>query len=170
MKTIKILIFLIFTIIAQNVHSQENEVQECPSEFGTYTIPLWSKVVLELRELDENKFEYRILSLEQYEEYYTFDNSSDLFNDKPVKNTIELFFVGAYYNEGKEDNDYKTVLLLRSNMSKPIDYDADIKYYYNEEFENTSIVGTYPGVKNTEIWQHKIDFIALYNFEVLKLE
>jgi hypothetical protein len=170
MKVLKYLIFLVTINLVPNLYSQEITEEQFPTDFGTYSIPLGSKVVLELKELDENNYEYRILSLEAYEGYYSFDNPPELFNNENLENTVELFFVGAYYNEGKEDGDYKTVLILRNNLSNPIKYDADIKYYYSEEFEKTSIVGAFPSVKTTEIWQHKIDLIALYNFSKYKVE
>ena len=74
------------------------------------------------------------------------------------------FFYGAYYNDGSKDSDWKTVLILRNNFKKHINYKADIKYCFNEGFENTSIVGAYPGTNTTEIWSHKIDYITLYDF------
>jgi hypothetical protein len=168
MKLLNVLSLVVFSIISQNIYSQETESTEYPSDYGTYTIPLWSKAVLELKEMDNKKFEYRILCLENYENYYSFNKPTDLFANQPLKNTVEIFFVGAYYNEGNDDKDYRTVLILRNNLEKPINYNADIKYYYNEDFENTSIVGAFPNVKTTEIWQHKIDLIALYDFRVLK--
>ncbi len=152
--------------------SQEtiNHQTKMPTEFGEFIIPLWSKIVLELKEKKKGKYEYRILSIEPHTEMYSFDKDEDLFSKNPMNNTIEIFFVGAFYNEGKEDKDYKSLLLLRNNSEVMLDYSADIKYYFNDDFENTSIIGTFPGASGREIWEHKIDFIKLYDFKLMKLK
>ncbi|WCM41033.1 hypothetical protein MG290_08675 [Flavobacterium sp. CBA20B-1] len=98
---------------------------------------------------------------------YSFDKQDKVFSENPQKNTVDILFVGAYYNDGKEDSDYKTLLKIRNNLDVPLMYKADIKYYFNDEFENTSIVGAFPGTDTQEIWAHKIDLIALYDFEIL---
>ncbi|NER11808.1 hypothetical protein GWK09_14875 [Muriicola jejuensis] len=157
---------IVLSAISQSLFSQTSE-QDLPSEFGIYTIPLWSKAVLELKSVDSTQFEYRILSLERYDEYYSFNDPQDLFDKQPQENTIEIYFVGAYFNEGKEDSDYKTTLVLRNNLKTPVNYSADIKYYFKEEFENTSIVGAFPNAKTIEMWHRKIDLIALYDFRIL---
>ena len=169
MKKIILLLLLIFT--HQSLFSQEaeNTNPELPTELGVYTIPLWTKLTIELKETSEDQFEYRIISSETYDAMYSFEKNEQVFADNPIDNTIDLLFVGAYYNEGKEDKDYKTLLKIRNNLKVPIMYKADIKYYFNDEFENTSIVGAFPGADTQEIWAHKIDFIALYDFEVLKM-
>lgn len=78
--------------------------------------------------------------------------------------------MGAFYNEGKEDKDWKTVLKVRNNLKNPIKYKADIKYYYSDKFENTSITGAFPKAITNEIWGNKIDFIIVYDFEKLNLK
>lgn len=168
MKKIILIFLLIF--INQNVFSQETENinQELPTEYGVFTIPLWTKLTIELKETSKDKFEYRIISSETYDEMYSFEKREKVFSENPIENTIDILFVGAYYNEGKEDKDYKTLLKIRNNLKVPVMYKADIKYYFKEEFENTSIVGAFPGTDTQEIWAHKIDLIALYDFEVLK--
>lgn len=139
-----------------------------PTEFGEFIIPLWSKVIIELKEKKKGKYEYRILSIKPHNEMYSFEKDENLFSENPAKNTIEIFFVGAFYNEGKEDKDYKSLLLYRNNTDVIFDYSADIKYYFKDEFENTSIVGAFPHARGSEIWAHKIDFIKLYDFRIMK--
>ena len=165
-------IIFIFSVIFinQNIYAQEieNNNQEIPTEYGVYTIPLWTKLTLELKETSKDKFEYRIISSESYDKMYSLDKNAQVFTDNPKENTVDILFVGAYYNEGKEDKDYKTILKIRNNLKVPIMYKADIKYYFKDDFENTSIVGAFPRTDTKEIWAHKIDLIALYDFEVLK--
>lgn len=166
----KIILIFLLLFLNQNAFSQETESlnQELPTEYGVFTIPLWTKLTIELKETSKDKFEYRIISSETYDEMYSFEKREKVFSENPIENTIDILFVGAYYNEGKEDKDYKTLLKIRNNLKVPVMYKADIKYYFKEEFENTSIVGAFPGTDTQEIWVHKIDLIALYDFEVLK--
>ena len=108
------------------------------------------------------------MNIEPYEEYYPLSKRKNIFTENPQKNTVEFYFIGAYYNEGKEDKDWKTLLHLRSNSDVSLNYKADIKYYYKDKFENTSISGAFPKATTNEIWQHKIDFITLYDFSKRK--
>lgn len=163
----KKLIFLCSFILSQSLFAEEASPNEnkFPSGYGVFSIPLWSKVVLELKETHNNQYDYRILSMEPYETFYSFDKAEELFDKNPKENTVELYFMGAYHNEGKEDKDYNTLLKIRNNLKKPLSYKADIKYYFKDDFENTSVVGAFPGTNTLETWPQKIDFIALYNFE-----
>jgi len=157
--------FLSFTLCAQQA---VNIPTKFPTEFGVFTFPLGSKILLELKAVDSSKFEYRVLSIEPIEGFYSFKKDENLFSKTIKENTVEIYFMGAYYNEGKEDKDYKSLLLLRDNLAVTLNYKADIKYYYSDEFKNTSIVGASPGSKTQEIWPQKIDFIRLYDFEKVK--
>lgn len=168
--TMKKLLFLIIILIfTGKIFSQKklNIPTTFPTEYGTFTFPLGSKIILELKE-NGNKYEYRVLSMEPYKEYYPLSKEKNIFSKDIKENTIEVFFTGAYYNEGKEDKDWKSLLSLKSNVKTSLIYKADIKYYFKDEFENTSISGVFPMAKMNEIWGHKIDFITLYDFEKLK--
>ncbi|WP_218031632.1 hypothetical protein, partial [Flavobacterium noncentrifugens] len=162
------LLFALF-LLCSNTYSQTdlNIPRKFPTENGTFTFPLGSKILIEIKETSKGKYDYRVLSVEPIKEYYSLEKEENLFSDDPKQNTIELF-MGAYYNEGKDDKDWKTVLVLRNNTKEALNYKADIKYYYSDKFENTSIAGTFPKVKSTEIWANKIDYITLYGFENLK--
>jgi len=165
----KIFFLIIILVFTGKIFSQKNSniPAKFPTEYGTFTFPLGSKVILELRD-NGNTYEYRVLSMESYKEYYPLSKEKNIFSKDRKENTIEIFFTGAYYNEGKEDSDWKSLLSLKSNVKTPLIYKADIKYYFKDKFENTSISGIFPNAKTNEIWSHKIDFITLYDFEKLK--
>jgi len=134
-----------------------NIPKELPTAYeNSFTFPIGSKILIELKENGKGGYDYKVLSIEALENYYSIDENKNLFDDDPKENTVELFFMGAYYNDGSKDSDWKTVLILRNNFKKHINYKADIKYYFNEGFENTSIVGAYPGTNTTEIWHTKL--------------
>ena len=161
------LLFLIVFNLSAKAQTELNIPLKFPTDFGKFTFALGSKITIELNKLDNDKYEYKVLSIESIKDYYSLDRKEDLFSKKPQANTIELFFMGAYYNEGKDDKDWKTVLKLRNNLENPISYKADIRYYYSDKFENTSIVGAFPKTTTNEIWGNKIDYIIIYDFEKL---
>src|SRR5262245_15374542 len=99
-----LIIPLVF-VLNSTVLSQTSPVvpTKFPTDFGTFTFPIGSKIIIELKEMDSARFEYRVLSIEKIEEFYSFRKGEDLFAKNRVENTVELFFMGAYYNEGKED-------------------------------------------------------------------
>lgn len=163
----KKIILLLILLTTNYFVSFSQETSEYPSEYGEFEFSLWSKIVLEIKEVDNKKLEYRILSYDEYTTPYSFENREDLFSLRPKENTIEIYFIGAFYNDGNDDSDWKTVLKIKNNLKKPIKYKADIVYYFNNEFENTSVVGAFPGTETSEIWAHKIDDIILYDFEYM---
>lgn len=145
-----------------------NIPQELPTNYANkFTFELGSKILIELKETGKGKYDYKVISIEKIGTFYSFEKNENLFDKNPKENTVELFFMGAFYDDGSEDKDSKTLLMLRNNSKKHITYKADIKYYFNDGFENTSIVGAFPGTNTSEIWAHKIDFITLYDFENL---
>jgi len=166
-----ILLILLMNFVGLNIQAQQklNIPIKFPTTFeSNFTFPIGSKILLELKEIKNGKYEYRVIYVEKIDGYYAFEENKNLFVESPKENTVEIYFMGAYYNDGKEDKDWKSLLMMRNNMKSPINYKADIKYYFKEDFENTSIVGAFPGAEANEIWAHKIDFITLYNFEKLK--
>jgi len=168
MKKLFLLITLIF--VSMKIFSQERITVpvKFPTEYGKFTFELGSKIVIELKDLGNDKYDYRVLSIEPFDGYYSMDKREKLFSAEIKANTVELFFMGAFYNEGKDDKDWKTLLNLRNNLDIPITFKADIKYYYSDIFENTSIAGAFPNASGNEIWAHKIDYITLYDFEKIK--
>ena len=168
MKKLKLICYFaclsILVSFNSNAQITPNVPSKFPTDYGAFTFALGSKVLIELKAVDSSKFEYKVLSIETIEDMYSFKKREDLFSKNPKENTIEIFFMGAFYNEGKEDKDYKTLLMLRNNLKERVNYKADIKYYNAEQFKNTSIVGASPGTNTKEIWPQKIDYITLYNF------
>jgi len=168
-KYLFLICFSLMTSLFVQAQSTLNIPKELPTTFeNSFTFPLGSKILIELKENTNGSYDYKVLKIENIEDYYSLDEDKNLFDSDPKENTVELFFMGAYYNDGSKDSDWKTVLILRNNSKKHINYKADIKYYYSDVFENTSIVGAFPGTNTTEIWAHKIDFITLYDFKNFK--
>lgn len=166
-----LILILLINIFSINIQAQQklNIPEKLPTNFeNSFSFPLGSKVLLELKEKKNGQYEYSVVSVEKVEGYYSLESDKNLFDENPKENTVEIYFMGAFYNEGKEDKDWKSLLMMRNNLKKPLNYKADIKYYFKENFENTSIVGAFPNAKTNEIWAHKIDFITLYDFEKLK--
>lgn len=169
MKNLLLILVIHFSCLNIQAQQKSNVPEKFPTTFeNSFTFPLGSKILLELKETKNGKYDYRIINIERVDGYYSFEADEDLFTENPKENTVEIYFMGAYKNDGKEDKDWKSLLMIRNNLKNPINYKADIKYYFKEDFENTSIVGAFPNAKTQEIWAHKIDFITLYDFEKLK--
>lgn len=168
----KYLFVVCFILISSQFVQGQNNLnipKGVPTDFEkSFTFPLGSKILIEIKENTNGSYDYKVFKIENIEDYYSLDEGKNLFDAKPKENTVELYFMGAYYNDGSKDSDWKTVLILRNNSKNHINYKADIKYYYSDVFENTSIVGAFPGTNTTEIWAHKIDFITLYDFKNFK--
>ena len=165
------LTFVMFTNLYVQAQTNLNIPKALPTTFGNkFTFELGSKILIELKEVGNGKYDYKVISIEKITDYYSFAKNENLFEKKPKENTVEIFFMGAYSNDGSKDKDWNTLLMLRNNSKKHITYKADIKYYFSDTFENTSIVGAFPGTNTNEIWSHKIDFITLYDFENLILK
>lgn len=164
----KKILFILILIMSNCLETSAQKTDDYPSEYGEFEFSLWSKIVLEINETENDKLEYRILSYDEYKTPFSFENRTDLFSLKPKDNTIEIFFIGAFYNDGSDDSDWKTILKIKNNLKKPITYKAEIMYFFNDKFEETSVVGAFPGTETTEVWAHKINDIFLFDFEYMK--
>jgi hypothetical protein len=101
-----------FLFISSFAQSYVSESTKTPTEYGEFIFPLWSKIELELKETTNGKYEYRTLSIEPFTEMYSMDKNENLYTKNPKPNTIEIIFTGAFYNDGKEDKDYKSLLKI----------------------------------------------------------
>ncbi|WP_419869840.1 hypothetical protein [Chryseobacterium sp. CT-SW4] len=125
---------------------------------------LGSKFSLKLVKNQKGSFDYKIIRYEDFEKTFKLFETEKLFAKNPEKETIEVIFGIGYSRDGKEEKDYKTVMLLRNNYDFPLQYDADIKIWNKDDFEKTTVTPLYPGTRHTEFWPYKIDYIALINF------
>jgi len=76
MKKLKLVTIFAFVTILLNVKTNAqttpNIPGKFPTEYGTFTFALGSKILLELKELDSSRFEYKVLSVEPVEGFYSF--------------------------------------------------------------------------------------------------
>ena len=128
---------------------------------------LGSKFILKLIKTDSSVYDYKVIKYELLTENIRLSGSEKYFELKPEKETIEIIFAVGYNNEGKDEKDFKTVLLLRNNYANTITYNAEIKIWNKENFQKTSTEPLNPGTRNKELWPYKIDNIALLNFKEL---
>ena len=161
MKLFKIISILIVTIFnCSKLYSQS----ENDTIANAMAFQLGSKITLKLVKNNNDTYDYKVIKYSEFTEQFKIFETENLFEKEPEKETIEVIFGIGYYNEGKEDKDYQTVMLLRNNYSTPLQYDAEIKIWNKEEFEKTSVTPLNPGTRHSELWPYKIDYIALINF------
>jgi len=141
--------------------------QDLPSEPSKgFAFPLGSRFTIQLIPTDDSHFLYTIIAFEPFEDIIdTFDHE-DLFEDKPKDGTLD--FVFCIGTRGKDDaereKNMKILLLIKNNSEHALSYDSDIQHTEEGEFVSTSNVGSFSGVKTTEMWPYMIYQIGLHNF------
>ena len=75
-------VFLLFaiTMFCSKLTSQEkiNIPTKFPTDYGIFTFPLGSRITIELKE-NGDKYEYRVLNIEPYKEYYSFNKEKNIY-------------------------------------------------------------------------------------------
>ena len=131
---------------------------------------LGSKFTIKLHPTDSANFNYSIIKYESFNETIdTWENDS-IFSEKGESGTIDFVFcVGTSGDTEKEKEDNMKILLLMKNRTKyAFDYKSDILREEDGEFEETSNVGTFSGVKTKEMWPYMIHAIGLHSFKKME--
>jgi hypothetical protein len=169
-KTLFILLTLLFVgISAIDAQQENNQISDTIPAIG-YSFPLGVKLKLKLirPESDTTSYKYTIIDKEEFRDTLIVGDVKKYFSEKPEKDIIEVFFSIGYYTKpqkGVENNKMQTIMTLRNNTEKSLNYIADIVPYGKQEFENTSVTPLLPNVVNIEIWPYFIPVIALYDFK-----
>jgi len=158
-KTLLLLVFVLsFTAFKAQI------LDSVPHD--AFAFPLGRKVTIKLVPVDSVKFQYYVTDISSFAEVVDTYKDNNLFSKKPEADTIELLFCIGTHGDTQEEREknYKTLLILRNNLSFPLEYNADMRVYQQEEFEPTSVVTLFPGTLMREMWPYMIEEIALYNF------
>ncbi|MFD1604281.1 hypothetical protein ACFSJW_07720 [Flavobacterium artemisiae] len=145
--------------------------QDLPSEPANgFAFPIGSKFTIKLIPIDSVSFNYSIIKFDPFTETVdTFDNDN-LFSKNGEEDTIDFYF--CLGTSGKTEDEKKKsmkVLLIFKNRSKySVTYNSDIQRKEDGEYEKTSNMGAYPGVKGTEMWPYMIHSIGLNDFKIKK--
>jgi hypothetical protein len=159
MKKLLTITFLAITYLAQ--------AQELPSiPANGFAFPLGSKFVINLIPTDSVNFDYSVLSFEPFEEIVDTRKKDDLFEKKDEDNTIAFYFcLGTNGETEQEREKNRRVLLIMKNYSKEaLSYTSEIQREEDEEYEETSNVGTFSNATGTETWPYMIYSIGLREF------
>ena len=169
-KTLLILLTLLFIgISAINAQQENNQASDSIPATG-YSFPLGVKLKLKLihPENDTASYKYTIIDKEEFRDTLIVSDVQKYFSKNPEKDIIEVFFSMGYYSKpkkGEEKNKMQTIMTLRNNTEKRLNYSADILPYGKQEFESTSVTPLFSNVISTEIWPYFIPVIALYDFK-----
>lgn len=143
--------------------------QELPSPYNSgYEFPIGAKFTIKLNTTDPKNITYSIIKFEPFTEIIdTFENE-DLFEKTGEEGTIDFYFcIGTHGESEKEKNKNMQVLLIFKNRTKlSLKYFSDIQLNENEEFKETSNMGTYPGAIGNEMWPYMINMIRIRDFEI----
>lgn len=142
--------------------------QDLPTEPANgFAFPIGSKFTIKLIPIDSVSFNYSIIKFEPFTETIdTFDNEN-LFSKSGEEDTIDFYFcLGTRGETEDEKKKNMKVLLLFKNRSKySMTYNSDIQRKEDGEYEKTSNMGAYAGVKGTEMWPYMIHSIGLNDFK-----
>jgi len=62
----------------------------------------------------------------------------------------------------------KVLLLMKNRTTLALNYFSEIQMKEEEEFKETSNVGTFPGAIGTEMWPYMINAIGIRDFKIMK--
>lgn len=163
----KRILIILFGLIAISVHSQE--LPTIPTK--GFSFPIGTKFTLKLHPVDSVNFDISVIEFEPFAEVVDSWNNSYLFKEKGEDNTITCYFCFATRGDTEEEKEknMKIYLLFKNYSKESLQYISDIQRVEDGEFESTSNVGMFPGVKGSEIWPYMIYAIGLHDFQKNKI-
>lgn len=144
--------------------------QNLPTEAAPgFAFPLGSKFTIKMVPVDSVNFNFSIIEFEAFQQYIDTYETDSLFEQDGEKGTIEFYFsYGTHGETEKEREENMKILLVFKNYTEfNLSYLSDIQKEEEGEFESTSNVGTYSGVRTTEMWSYMIYQIGLRDFKLL---
>lgn len=158
--------FLILLVIGLNVSGQDLPTEP---ENG-FVFPIGSKFTIRLYPTDSIHFDYSIVKFEPYQEIIDTWKNDELFEDNGEEETIEFYFCFGTNGETEEEKEknMKILLLMKNRTEFALNYNSVIQTKEDGEFEETSNIGTFPGVKGTEMWPYMIHQIGLNGFKKME--
>lgn len=164
---------VLLTLIAYSCNSQyNNEVNNktaadsldlnknlANNDTTIYAMPIGSKFTLELIKVSNEKYRYEIVNFVEIDYSIDYSKTDTLFDKLPKPETIECYFAKGIDQTGP----FKSVLILRNNSKKTINYEALVSYHGKEGFFNTSVSPLHPGVRSCELWNDSISAIVIKN-------
>ena len=163
MKRIVTLLFIFLSL-----HSYS---QDLPSTYETgFAFPIGTKFTIKIDSSNPESIKYSILKFEAFSDIIDYDKTDDLFAKDGEEGTIDFYFcVGTYGKDEKEkDKNMKVLLLMRNRTTLALNYFSEIQMKEEEEFKETSNVGTFPGARGTEMWPYMINAIGIRDFKIMK--
>jgi len=151
----RIFTLIVFFLIGfSNLYSQKSSSEDL--------IPINSKFILEIESLNDKEFSYTVIEVEKYNGNIDISNSSNILDSVAVDNQIHGIFSYGTFGEKKQ-----VVLLLKSGLSKSIDYDLFIEVPSKRKLQKTSVVSLHHNTNIIEFWPYHIDKIKFAAFRLV---
>lgn len=162
----KILIILL-GLVTLSAYAQELPTMPAKG----FSFPIGTKFTLKLHPIDSVNFDISVIEFEPFNEVVDSWNNNYLFKDKEEDNTIICYFCFATHGDMEEEKEknMKVYLLFKNYSKESLQYISDIQKVEDGEFEPTSNVGMFSGVKGSEIWPYMIYAIGLHDFQKNKI-
>lgn len=120
-----------------------------------------SKFKLTLSKSDSLHFSYKVESNNPYSKSINLMKHEKLLSQEVGKNEIQCIF-----SKSKIENNTVSVLLLKSGIPNPLEYDLEIKSLGNQNPTKTSTTSLFPNVVSIEVWPFEIDYLIISNIRV----
>lgn len=153
----KIHISILLLLLSIHVSAQKND----PNRI----ININTKFEIELTSIDNNKFQYKIVKQEVFNQFIKDTTFDDLFDSIVPDNKIQGVF--AYGDFGGRNS---VLLILKSGLNDVIDYNLQIKFPKKRKFKKTSTVEIYKGIRSIEYWPYDIESIEFSDFNSIPNE
>jgi hypothetical protein len=140
------ILLLIFLVLSFKAICQEIKINQ--------------KFIIEFEENPKLGKEFKIVSLEPYDEIIESSKTGVLFLSKLKENQIEGVFA-----KGKFGNNIGTMLILKSGLIETISYELRIKFSNKKRFQNTSTSALFNNVKSIEYWPDNITELEFITFK-----
>jgi len=163
MKNILFIFIFIFSI--NQINAQTPELPSIPA--NGFAFPIGTKFTVKLIPVDSVNYDYSVISIEHFDQIVDSWKTDSLFAKEGDVNTVQFYFCFGTHGDTKEEKDknMKVLLLMKNYTKEVLKYTSEIQREEDGEYESTSNVGIYPGVKGQEIWPYMIYSIGLREFQ-----
>ena len=128
-------------------------------------IPLNTKFVLELTGDDRNDLSYQVVSSQPFKGELKMGDLPNVFDKEPAHNQVQgIFAIGKF---GSRKN---ILLVMKSGLDQPLQYDLAIDTKGRGKYKKTSTQPLSNNMPSTEIWPYHIQTIKIASFQEIELE
>jgi len=159
LRLMRALISIISIILFFTSVSTAQELKEVKA------IKLNTKFLIRLTATNSSEFSYEIISTTPFNEAIQSSSINSYLDDSLGTNEVQGILTTGYFGS------YKTILMvIKSGLEAPLDYDLFIDEKGNNKFKKTSTVTIHSAYPTLEVWQEYIHSAKVSGFRKAKIE